>query len=775
MGSAVRLNIKRKEGWDKVTGKAKYTDDLPIAGYLTARLLTSPHAHAKIVNINTIHAWGVKGVKAIITGLDLTNLSGVVLQDRPLLAKDVVRYAGEPVAMVVAVDEAAALSAIRLITVEYEVLPHVLTPRAALNPDAPILHRDLGTYKRLVKDVYPQAGSNICGQYHIRKGDMAAGWAASEAVVEESVTLPHSDHLAMEIRTARAEIGADGMVTITTASQAPYAVKQQLGECFSIPSGNIQVHVPLVGGGFGGKAPVLLEHLAYIASSKLNGRPVRVVLTREQDMAAAPCRMGLEAVIKLGADRTGKLQAAELRYWLDCGAYADISPYMAKSLAADCTGPYRMDNLYCDCLCVYTNHTYATSFRGFSHTEYTFCMERAMDELAKRIGMDPLELRLRNAIVPGDQTPTQVVATSSNMGNLSACLLKLKKLADWQDEVCQIDEHTVRAKGVACLWKAANPPTNAISGAMVTFNSDGSVNLNTGVVEIGSGGKTQLAQILADKLQLDVKQVHVVMGVDTRLNPKHYKTVASMTGYMAGNAVLRVAEDILAQLRANGAQAFGCNPEDIIVENATVYARQSPEKRIPFKEIALGYKAQDGSSVGEPILGRGGFMLKGLAHLNPQTGKGQTGPAWTVAAQAVEVEYNRQDHTYRMISASTVMDVGMVINPAAMREMIRGGMAMGISLSSRESCTYGQDGRLQTPTLRNYKLMHIGQEPDYRVGFVETPESQSPYGVRSYAEHGVIGIPAALGNALSTAFGRQLITLPLTPETIWRTALEEHA
>lgn len=767
MGYAVGLNVKRKEAWDKVTGKAKYAGDLPVSECLTARLLTSPHAHARIVNINTIHAWGVKGVKAIITGLDISQLCGVLMQDRPPLAKRAVRYEGEPVAIIVAVDEPSALSAIRLIEVEYELLPHVMTPGAALEPGAPVLHGELGSYKHLVEDIYPQAGSNIAGQYHIRKGDMAIGWASSDVIMEERFYLPPSDHLAMEARTVRAEIAADGMVTITTASQSPYAVKRQLSESFSIPDGNIQVIVPFVGGGFGGKAPVLLEHLAYIASRKVSGRPVRLVITREQDMATAPCRIGMEATVKLGADKSGRIQAAELRFLLDCGAYADIGPYMAKSLASGCTGPYRVDNLHCDSLCVYTNHTFATSYRGFAHAECAFCIERAMDELAKRLNIDPLEFRLRNAISPGNQTPTQVIATAGNMGNLSACLQKLKALADWSGSVQRIDGHTVRAKGIACLWKAANPPTAAISGAIVTFNSDGSLNLNTGVVEMGSGGQTQLAQILADKLKLDVKQIHVEMGVNTRVSPEHYKTVASMTGYMAGNAVLRAAEDILAQLRANSAQALGCKPEDIVVENGTVYARQRPGNSIHFKDIAAGYKAPDGSSIGEPVLGRGGFMLKGLSPLDTQTGKGQTGPSWTVGAQAVEVEYDTLEHTYRIVSASTVMDVGMVINPAAMREMIRGGMAMGISLSSRESYTYNHDGRLGSPTLRTYKLLHIGQEPDYRIEFVETPQEDSPYGTRSISEHGTIGIPAALANALANAGGKTVNSLPLTPESLW--------
>lgn len=579
----------------------------------------------------------------------------------------------------------------------------------------------------------------------------------------------------MEVRTARAEISSDGDVLITTSSQAPYAVRKQLAEAFSIPSGKIQARVPFVGGGFGGKAPVALEILAFLASRSVGGKAVRITIPREQDMATAPCRMGLEANIKVGADEKGLIQAADLNYWLDCGAYTDISPYMTKAIAMDCTGPYHIENLSCDAVCVYTNHTYATSFRGFSHETFTFCIERVLDTLARRCAMDPLEFRIRNAIHPGSLTPSQVECTASLTGDLTQCLNNIKVLSGWDGgNAARIKQNTVRAKGVACFWKTENPPTNAISGAFITFNPDGSVNLHTGIVEMGSNGQTHLAQMLAEKLQIDTDQVHVVIPVDTRTAPEHWKTVASMTEYMAGHAVVRAADDLLNQLRSNGAQAFGCGPDEIEVAHGRVFVKNSPERFIAFKDIVQGYKSPSGESIGEPALGRGGFMLKGLTQLDPQTGRGKTGPEWTLGAQVVEVEADIKTYTYRILNASTVIDVGKVINPESMRAMIAGGMAMGVSLSSREGYTYNENGIPRLPNLRTYKLLHIGQEPDYRVGFVETPEAPSPYGVRSFAEHGVIGIPAALGNALSAAFGKRLSTLPLTPETIWRAPPEEY-
>lgn len=774
MNTAIGKNVQRKDAWDKVTGKAKYTDDFPTTGFLAARLLTSTYAHARILNIDISAALELKGVKTVLTGADCSELFGPLVQDHSALARDIVRYAGEPVALVVAMDKATAERAVKLIKVNYEPLPFVLTSSEAIADGAPLVHKQVNGYKKVLTDIYPEVDSNVASRYRMRKGNVTKAFERCDKIVERDFFLPPSGHLAMEVRTARAEITSNGNVIITTSSQSPYVVRQQIADAFLIPSGKIQVRVPFVGGGFGGKAPVMLEILAFLASRSVGGKAVRLTIPREHDMATAPCRMGLEAKIKMGVDKEGIIQAAELTYLLDCGAYADISPYMAKAIAVDCTGPYNIKNLSCDAVCVYTNHTYVTSFRGFSHESYTFCIERVLDMLAEKCSIDPLAFRIRNAIRPGNLTPSQVKCTANLIGNLTECLQNVKKLAEWDGgKAVPIKRNTVQAKGIACFWKTENPPTDAISGALITFNSDGSVNLHTGVVEMGSNGQTHLAQILGEKLKIDADQVHVVESVDTRTAPKHWKTVASLTEYMAGHAVMRAADDLLDQLRSNGSQALHCSVEDIEVAYGRVFSRKNPEQFIEIKDINEGYKASDGESIGEPVYGRGGFMLKGLSMLDPQTGQGRTGPEWTLGAQVVEVEADLKTYTYRITKATTVIDIGKVINPESMRAMIAGGMAMGISLSSREVYKYDKEGIPMLPNLRTYKLMHIGQEPDYRVGFVETPNEQSPYGVRSFAEHGVIGMPAALGNALSTAFGKQLVTLPLTPEIIWRTPSEE--
>jgi CO/xanthine dehydrogenase Mo-binding subunit len=454
---------------------------------------------------------------------------------------------------------------------------------------------------------------------------------------------------------------------------------------------------------------------------------------------------------------------------VDSGAYTDTGPRMAKSMAVDCSGPYNIENIWCDSICVYTNHTYVTSYRGFGHTEYTFCMERMMDKLAAELGIDPLELRIRNAIKPGQYTPTQVKTTLSNIGKLEDCLTKLKELAKWDEgQVIKTEDGMIKAKGMGCFWKTSDSPADAVSGAFLTFNTDGSINLNTGAVEIGPSTKTTLAQILAEKLKMDVSRIHVFMGVDTQVSPEHWKTVASMTTFMAGRAVLRAAEDLIRQLKSLAAAVMKSPPEDLAVEEERVYLKQDPEIYVSFKDLARGYKHPNGLAVDGQIIARGSFIMSHITDIDEETGKGKPGPAWTVGAQAVEVEYDPNKFTYRLLKAITVIDAGKVINPKTTRGLLMGGTNMGLGIATREAFEYDNDARLQTTTLRTYKPIRFGENPEYIIDFVETPQIDAPFGARGLAEHGIIAIPAAFANAISHAADYEFDKLPITPEVIWK-------
>lgn len=768
--SRIGVNTPRKEAWDKVTGAAKYNGDTETPNILHAKMLTSPYAHATIKSIDTSEASKATGVQAVITGEYCSVLSGSVIEDRPSIAKDKVRYFGEPVAVVVANSEKEAMKAVKLIKVVYEPLPVVNSVGDSIKPSATLIHENLGLYHCPVKDVYPQPNSNIADHVKIRKGNMSTGWEESDVIIESSFSLPQSDHVAMETRNAKAQILPDGNVIIYTSSQAPFSVKKRLSKLYNIPEGNIIVRVPLVGGAFGGKATVHLEFIAYIASKAVGGRMVTISNSREEDITTSPSKIGIEAKLKIGVTKDGLIKALESTYHVDCGAYADTGPRMAKAIAVDCTGPYNIENVWCDAFTVYTNHTYVTSYRGFGHGEFTFCIERLLDKVAASIGIDPLELRMKNAIYPGNFSPTQDKITLSNTGSLESCISKLKEVINWQEGTkIELDNGVIRAKGVSCFWKTSDSPTNASSGVIITLNTDGSVNLNFSAVEIGPGMKTTIAQIFAEKMKMDINKVYVFMNVDTQTSPKHWKTVASMTTFMVGNAVIDAAEDLMQQLREFGAIVLKYTPKDLEVENERVYLRDDPEIYVTFKDLAYGYEYPGGTSIGGQIIGRGSYIMKHLTKLDKETGKGKAGVSWTVGAQAVEIEYDPKKYTYRLLKAATVIDVGKVINPKTARGLIMGGMSMGLGLATREEFLYNDAGILENTSLRTYKPIHYGQNPKYIVEFVETPQIDAPFGARGMGEHGILGISAAFANAISLAAQSNFDKLPISPELIWKT------
>ncbi|MCZ8513763.1 xanthine dehydrogenase family protein molybdopterin-binding subunit [Paenibacillus filicis] len=760
--------IPRIESDDKVTGFAKYTNDTESPRLLHGVLVTSTYAHAELEAVDIAEALQLPGVIAVVTGKDNPVLTGTVLADRPPLAVGKVRYFGEPVAVAVAENEHTAALAAALVRVKYKPLPVVNSPRDALLPDAPLIHEKLGSYV-VYGDAYPVPGTNIGNHVKIRKGDMQAGWAASEMIVEEEFAFAPSDHAAMEPRCSIAEAMPGGQIHIETSTQDPYIIKRLFERYFHVDEKNVVVHVPFVGGGFGGKGSIQLEYIAYLASKACGGRPVKINNTRETDMVSSPCHIGLQARVRLGATRDGRLTAAKFTFWFDTGGYTDQGAVVTKAGAVNCTGPYRIDNVWCDALCVYTNHPYATSFRGFGHPEAHFCMERTLDLLAKRLGMNPLELRQRNAIVPGDTTPTQAPLNRSNIGDFPRCLSRLKELIRWDGgQVLRVSEHRIRAKGMAGVWKTSSAAMESGAGAIVTFNHNGSMNLSVGAVELGQGNRTIMGQILAERMTVPVEQVHVKIEVDTAVTPEHWKTVGSTSTMMVGRAVLHAAADAEEQLKANAALVLKRSPGELALMQGKVVVRAEPGIGLPFAEIAAGYRRPDGSMIGEPVIGRGRYMIHHLSLLDPETGRGVPGPQWTVGAQAVEIELDTREFTYRILRAASVFDAGKVINEGTARGQIMGGMSMGLSFASRETFQFDKAGVVLNPQLRTYKLIRFGENPEYLVDFVETPYAEGPYGARGIGEYGTIGMAPALANALSLAAGVELNRLPLTPELIWR-------
>jgi len=765
--TTVGHSIPRTDAQDKVSGTLRFTGDYHIPGLLHTAFVTSVHAHARIIRIDRQRALQAPGVRAVVTGEDVPIRLGLYLGDKYPLARDVVRHFGEPVAAVVADREDQALYAAQLIQVTYEELPAVRSPQEALQRGAPILHPAMDQYRH-ISAILPEPGTNVANRTKIRKGNVAEGFNQAKVIVEETFSFPPGDHGAMENRVTIAEISRNGRVTIRSATQAPFVVRALMGAFFGIPVGDITVIAAPVGGGFGGKAGIQLEGLAYLLSKAVGGRPVMVRNQREEDMVSSPGHIGLFARVKVGATTEGRLTAMDIEYLFDSGAYADYAVNISRAAAIACTGPYRVPHVKADSLCVYTNHPFATAYRGFGHIELAFPIERIMDLLAQRLRMDPLELRKINAIQEGDTSPTLQVM-DSNTGDLRSCIDLVGRRLNWQEgSRIPVTDRVVRAKGIGCLWKAPAMPTNTDAGALITFNEDGSLNLTTGIVEIGQGTHTGLAQIVAERFKMGAERVHVVYEVNTDRSPHDWATAASRSLFMAGRSALEAADDAIDQLKQTASAPLCCPPEDLEVAQGRVFLRDNPSKGLSIAEVALGYQYSDGKSIGGQVLGRGHYIARGLTGLDPETGKGDPALEWTLGAQGVEVEVDLQDGSYRILKAACAMDVGQVVNPDLARGQIVGAMAMALGFASREAFQFDDRERVVNGNLRDFKLPRFGETPEYFVDFVETPQGDGPYGLRGLGEQGVIGIPGALGNALSRALGVELTELPLTPERLWQ-------
>ena len=761
----------RIDALEKAMGRVKFMADYSAPGLLHAKLVTSTEAHALIKSIDKTEAWKMPGVRAIVTGDIFPFNIGPILADRPPLAFEKVRYYGEPIAIVVADHEHQAKAAAQKVLIKYKTLPVVNSVQQAFQTSSPLVHENSEQYTKLISDVHPKSGTNIGSHIKIRKGDFDLALKNCAETITATYTFNLSDHAALETRCTRVEINPGGRVIVHSCTQSPYTIKKVLNQFFNIAVGNIVVHAPMVGGAFGGKGTVQLEPLAYLASKAVGGKLVKLEMSREEDMVTSPCRIGFDATVQLGATKEGKLIAGKYTYLIDGGAYTDQAAGITRASAIDCTGPYNIPNVWCDSYCMYTNHPFGTSFRGYGHPELTFAVERTMDQLAKQLSIDPIQLRVMNAIKPGDTTPTRTRLTSNNIGDVEKCLNRAKELIKWDDgQRVEVGKNKVRAKGISMFWKTSTTATNAQAGAILTFEADGSVNLNCAAIELGQGTKTILAQIAAEKLGMDMKDIHVTMEINTQYDPHQWRTVASSTTFLAGRAVISAAENAIKQLKKTAAIAMQCSEEDLDVGGGRVFLKPDPAYGIEIKKLALGYKFPSGHSIEGQIVGVGKHIQRHLTPMDKNTGFGKPGPWWSVGVQAVEVEIDTRDFTYKIVTGLTVLDGGTIINPATASQQMRGGMYMGLSYATSEKFVFNDKGIVQNTNLRNYPMLRFGEQPEqYLVDFIESPSLDGPYGARGIGEYGVIGSPACLANSLSNAIEAELTQLPLTPEYIWKT------
>jgi CO/xanthine dehydrogenase Mo-binding subunit len=744
--------VPRVDGLEKVTGRARYVTDLVIPGMAHARVLRSPYAHARVQKVDVTRARALPGVLAALCGADLTWCEpyyGPAYRDRPVLAIDVARYEGEPVAAVAAVDEATAEAALDLIEVDYEPLPPVITLEEALAPGAPLVHSgqpQAGIFADL-STLRPEPGTNVCHQFDFARGDSAEALATADLVLDDTYRFPPVQHYAMEPHAAVAVWSETDGLTIWASSQNPYSVRVELARMFGVPLARIRVVVPHLGGGFGSKTYAKLEPLA-AALARVAGRPVRLAASVAEAFQTVR-RCAARVHVRVGFRRDGALVAVECDADYDVGAYADIGPRVVQKGTYTATGPYRVPHVALAARAVYTNTTPGGAFRGFGVPQLAWALESLFDAAADRLGRDPVELRRQNFLAHGEEfapgdTPID--------GKLEESLTRAAEAIGWT-RASAAD----RGRGVAAMLKASVAPS--VSEAIVRLHTDGSVSVLASAVEMGQGTRTVLAQIVAEVLCVPLARV-IVVPPDTAVTPYDQTTSSSRSTTMTGRAVQVASEDVREQLLRIAADALGVATRDLSLDDGAVVA---PARRLPYAEVLLfRFGMAGGELIGRGVIAPG----RTAAPLGGST------PFWEMAVGAAEVSVDTETGAVRVERYVSVADVGRAVNPLLLEGQDEGGVVQGLGHTLLEEMLYA-DGHLLNGTLLVYRVPRADDvPPSLECHFVENADGSGPFGAKGAGEGSLIPVSPAVANALARLTGVRLRDLPLTPERVWR-ALRE--
>jgi carbon-monoxide dehydrogenase large subunit len=741
--------IRRVDAIEKVTGRAIYGDDLRFSNLLYGKTLRSPYAHAKILNINVSKAQRLPGVKAIVTGQDIPVLGGEALKDYPFLALDKVRYVGEPVVAVAAVDEEVALEALDLIEVEYEELPALLDPLKAMESNAPLIHENLHTYEH-IPIVKPIENSNICHHLQFIKGDVDKGFDESDLLFEETFTTQMVQHGAIEPHMAVVQADPGGRISVWVTNDAPHRLRKDLATALGIPLTKIRVvSPPYMGGGFGAKGGLKVETLCIALALKTDDRPVKMVLTREEVFTSSLVRHPCIVRLKTGVKKDGALWAREATAIYDTGAYAEKGPTVCQQGCVAAVGPYKISHVKVDGYCVYTNKPIAGAYRGYGHTQVAWAHESQMDIIAHKLGIDPVAIRLKNAVEEGDISPTgQQVLHSVG---LKECIEKVAQNVEWNKP-----NKRNRGKGIACGYKNTKTPSG--SSAIVKVSQDGSVELLTSTVEIGQGAKTILSQMVAEELGVLVERI-TVAAPDTDTTPYDASTTSSRSTFHMGNAVRKAAKDAREQLFEMTSEILDVGTEDLQAEKGKIYSQGNPELRLSIAEVI---KNQYGA--GLDIIGRGSYYPL------VEVGNGGMWSApsifWMYGADCVEVEVDPETGQVKILKVIGAHDVGKAVNPVTCEGQIEGGIVHGIGPTLFEEMMVGERGDVLNASFADYKMPTAPDIPEVTSLIVETAHREGPWGAKGIGEMTTVPTAPAIANAIYDAIGVRFKDLPITPDKI---------
>jgi len=748
----------RADGLEKVTGQARYAADLLLPGMLEGRLLLAGTAHARIKSFDTSRAQRLPGVVAVITQADVPQVRyGSAVKDRTLFAEGVIRFEGEVVAAVAARTAEIAGAAIELIDLELEKLPPVTDPEAALQADSALVHADWGSYTAY--DGLIRSG-NDCAYVTIVKGDVAAGFAKADRIIEERYTCDQSHPVPIEPHAVLAQWQGD-KVTIWSTSQVPFAARAGVAETLQMPESNVRIIVPHLGGGFGGKCEFHFEaHVAALARKA--GRPVRVVFSRHDEFVA-PDKVNHPMAIdlKTGVTREGVITARSARIILDTGAYASDAPSIAEIATMMAAGPYDIPNLDISAHTVYTNKTPAGSVRAPSGPQVAWAVEQHTDEVGRRVGLDGYEIRFRNLLEDGDEGPTgqRMAAVGAK-----ACLKKAAELIRFRASPVSGE-----GIGLACAWWFSYPAASSVS---LKVNTDGSATLVTGAQENGSGAVMGLALIAAEELGISPDRVSVLYQ-DTDAGAWDMGSSGSQTTFNNGRAVIAAATELRRRILSVAAEKLEAAADDLEIVDGIVRVRGVPGTAMPVAEVAAALFA-----AGELLTAQGSAIAEALPENFGASCSGRVVfPAFadpTFTCQAARVAVDRETGVVRVLELAAAHDFGHVLNPEGARGQVEGGVVHSIGMALTEGTTY-REGRQVNPHLLDYKLQTSADAPAIRVEFVETSGVMGPRGGKGVGEPPIIAAAGAVANAIAVATGARVRRLPMTAPRVWAAVNEAAA
>ena len=746
-------------------GRAVFTDDMELPGMLYGALLTSPHAHARILDIDASAAERLPGVHAVLTYKNTARVmyaSGGQSYPQPppfdqVSLDNKVRHFGDRVAVVAAETTEIALAALRLIEVDYEVLPAVLDPEAAMQPGAPVIHDEPDAI-----DIH-DAARNLVHHLHADYGDVEAGFAAADYVFEGEYRTHQVQQASIEPHVCITWWDEDDRLVVRTSTQVPFHVRRIIAPLVGLPIRRIRVVKPRIGGGFGGKQEMLLEDLcAHL--TVVTGRPVRMEYTREQEFASARSRHPEIMRYKTGVRKDGTLTAMELRMVADCGAYGTHGLTVPTVSGFRGLTTYKADALKWDCLVAYTNKPTPGAYRGYGAPQALFALELHMEEIAEAIGWDPVEFKRLNWVKEGDEL---VLARAMGEGRegfeqwvhssgLEECVQEGMKAIDWQRRadpdwhVVPGQPHLRRGLGFAVCMHGTGIAGLDMGAASIKLNDDGSFNLLVGATDLGTGSDTVLAQIAAETLGVPLDEV-VIYSSDTDFTPFDTGAYASSTTFISGGAVLKAAEEVSEQIRGHAAKHFfgGVDRDRLWLEDRHVCGPSGA--RVSLETVALHSTHQADQ---HQIMATASHM----SYLSPAP----------FAAQFAEIEVDMETGQIEVKKLVMAVDCGVAINPQTAAGQVEGGMVQALGFAHSEEMAYDEAGKLVTTDFVSYPIYRADEMPELGAILVQTYEPSGPYGAKAIAEIPKDGVAPALSSAIRDATGVRIRELPFTPERVWR-------